>query len=231
VGVRSSVLRHLLASVIVVLAASVFVVPSGSAGASCIGPTLDPVDPVARGGTLTVSAIGFGTNCYDTGPPPAGQGALGRPVTGIELAVVQHGNEVVVARGAANEKYEFEVDVTVPAELGPGPAQLIARWKGAGSGRVVLPIEVTADPATSSSVPVTVASFGPDEAAAPTLGSRSPSQDTDAEDGPNLVVRGVPLVLLAGLVVAFVLRRKRRAARAIDESGSPLPSPPSTERR
>jgi hypothetical protein len=110
------------------LGTAVFALDGPPAGADCSSPTIEyPAGPVDRGQAITVTGSAFGDNCYDTGPPPPGQGALGRPRDGIEIVITQAGDEHVVAEGGADADYGFEVDVVVPADLQPGEARLQAR--------------------------------------------------------------------------------------------------------
>lgn len=91
------------------------------AQADCIGPTFNHTSgDLAHGATLTITGYGFGDNCYDTGPPPPGEGALGRPLTDIEVWLDQDGDRHLVAVGNADEAYEWVVDVAVPAVLDVG---------------------------------------------------------------------------------------------------------------
>ena len=70
---------------------------------SCLPPRVEVGrQTVGRGESVTVTGAGFGDNCYDSGPPPAGEGQLGRPLEGIEVVIAQATAEVVVARGAAS---------------------------------------------------------------------------------------------------------------------------------
>jgi hypothetical protein len=109
------------------------------AAASCAGPEVThPVGEVDRGETITISGRGFGTDCYDTGSPPHGQGALGEPATGIEIMMVQGDRQIVVASGDADERYRFTVDVVVPAELQPGEVIVLAHSDEVLSGGPII---------------------------------------------------------------------------------------------
>ncbi|WP_436795038.1 hypothetical protein [Actinospongicola halichondriae] len=103
------------------LALATLVLVPDIARADCAGPTIEyePTE-VVRGGLLTVTGTGFGDNCYDTGPPPEGEGVLGNPLTEIEIHLVQGDDERLVATGSADEEYGFRVDVIVPASFTPG---------------------------------------------------------------------------------------------------------------
>lgn len=110
------------------LAAAVTVVLTGSSAADCVGPTIT-VRPTSgpAGTSLTIEGTGFGDNCYDTGPPPPGQGVLGNPLTGVEIAFVDAaGTRTVLAVVDADADYRFAVEATVPAGAVPGPASLQA---------------------------------------------------------------------------------------------------------
>src|SRR5262245_61421763 len=52
---------------------------------------------------------------------------------GVMSVVIAHPpGEVVVARGTADRRYRFSVDVTVPAGIEPGDALMWARWEDDG---------------------------------------------------------------------------------------------------
>ena len=105
----------------VALLGGLLLLEPAAAGAACLGPSIEyESGPVRRGGTVTVTGSGFGDNCYDTGPPPAGEGYLGKPLTEIEVVLVQSDRQTVVARGAADDGYAFEIDVVVPGRVVPG---------------------------------------------------------------------------------------------------------------
>lgn len=195
----------------------------GPVAASCAGPLLEPLGSATPGGVLTVSGLGFGTACYDTGPPPEGVGALGPPIDDIELVVVQDGNEVVVAHGAADADYEFTVEVAVPARLSAGTAEVVARWDAAGGGSVEQPVEIRTDEAAGEPPATTpVATFGPDgsagegEPGSPASPERAADPEPVPEDGPNLLVRGAATLVVVGAVAILVLAYRRRAAGPSD---------------
>ena len=145
-------------------AAAVFAAPLASdhpAAASCVGPTVK-VKPskVARGGVLTITGQFFGDNCPDTGSVPPGVGPLGNPLTGLAIVIDQGDNEFVLATGSADAKYEFRVEVVVPAGLEPGEATL--NLLGSGDARMVItPTLVISSATPIESSEVTVATFGP----------------------------------------------------------------------
>jgi hypothetical protein len=121
-----------------ILGGAAVVVAAGSAEANCLGPTLTLSGPVGgeveTGDVITVSGSGWGDDCYDTGPPPAGEGVLGRPFDDIEIVMTQDGTDHVVARSSADDRYEFTADVVVPPDLRPGDARVQAR-ASASTGR------------------------------------------------------------------------------------------------
>ena len=102
------------------------------ASADCPGPSMSfsPQD-VDRGGEVTVTGEAWGDNCYDTGPPPNGEGVLGRPATDIEIVLTQGDTEWVLGTVDADNQYGFEKQMVVPADASPGEAQLNARHTGA----------------------------------------------------------------------------------------------------
>lgn len=69
-------LLGVFASLVGMMAAGLVSAPPASA--DCSGPSMSfsPQD-VDRGGEVTVTGEAWGDNCYDTGPPPNGEGALG----------------------------------------------------------------------------------------------------------------------------------------------------------
>lgn len=171
-----------------VVAGGVLVVGVTPADATCSGPRLEyETGPVVRGETVTVTGAAYGDNCYDTGPPPAGEGVLGDPLEEIEVLIVQDDQRIVVARGAANDDYEFEVEVTVPLILHPGEAEMVVE---AEDGIVTSdgPILISDDPPAGQDQPVTLfAGRGEGE---PTTGS--------SESG------GVPAALIAAAVLLVI---------------------------
>ncbi|MCB0971902.1 MAG: hypothetical protein KDA97_10390 [Acidimicrobiales bacterium] len=196
-------------------------VAASPSAASCTGPALQRGEvTVDRGDTVTVTGVGWGDNCYDTGPPPEGEGVLGVPHDGIELVVVQGDRTIVVAEGTAGEDYGFSVDVPVPTSLDPGPARVQARLVGAptdppdaygpGVELTVTDVEVpdqiftpvAFEGATTASSPPTAAATEDDPAADQVATS------TDGNLNPVLVIGGALAVLAAVGVV--VLGRRRR---------------------
>src|SRR3546814_12335778 len=108
--------RPALVSAALVAAGVAFWAPASPASAACAGASLTYDTTVERGSTLTITGIGFGDACHDTGIPPDAHGALGDPLTGITISIVQNGVERVVAEGNADDDYELVVDVTVRSE-------------------------------------------------------------------------------------------------------------------
>lgn len=186
---------------------------SSPVAASCIGPSLTHAGgPAGRGQTIAVTGTGFGTECYDTGPPPAGEGGLGPPHQDIELLVVQGDREEVVATGDADAAYGFRVDVVVPTELSPGEATLVARSTADPFLEVTgeQSLVITDAAATPASAP-TVATFGPAEAT-PTTTTAPATTTTAAPAAATTVVPrttedegGFPTTVVGGLVIAALV--------------------------
>ncbi len=95
------------------------------ASASCAAPNIR-INPTegASGSVVTVTGDAFGDNCFDTGPPPPGQGALGHPLTGIEIDFTQGGVTTTLATVDASDEYSFAVAITVPPDAALGPAAI-----------------------------------------------------------------------------------------------------------
>ena len=105
----------------------------GGASADCAGPSI-AVQPTSGspGDAITVTGQAWGTNCYDTGPPPAGEGPLGLPQTGIEVVFVDaEGTVTPLATVDADAEYRFELDAVVPADAAAGSARVAAASIGA----------------------------------------------------------------------------------------------------
>ncbi|MGE0794459.1 MAG: hypothetical protein AB7H43_01105 [Acidimicrobiia bacterium] len=167
------------------------------AGAQCAGPDIFvSSDRVGRGATFTVTGEAFGTACYDTGPPPAGQGALGEPAADLELVVEQADRSVVVALGSAGSDYGFTVDVVLPVALVPGPAELVARSSDPRTGVVRRSLTVLDQPAAAGATS-TVALFG-----APVEAQASTASGIEGDEGEG---EGVPTWLLAGTGLAILV--------------------------
>jgi hypothetical protein len=180
------------------------VVSAPPASADCAGPsmTFSPHD-VVRGGEVTATGERWGDNCYDTGPPPDGEGVLGRAVTDIEIVVVQGEKEWVVATVDAEDDYRFTTQVNVPQDATPGDAQMIARKAG------TLPYVSNPDPALRISSAPAVTS--PPTTDTP---SSSTAQEPDAATAENESVSPVLwLTIAAAVVVALAAGTLVVAAR------------------
>jgi hypothetical protein len=229
-AMRRLVLRIVLigtAGVLVGLVASV----GPTARADCVAPSFThDAQTIGRGETIVVTGMFWGTECYDTGPPPEGQGALGEPATDVEVYVVQGDVEVLVARGRAASDYTFEVEVPVPTELEPGPATVAVRSTGFEGTDGTGSFDLTAAPAVEPTISTPV-EFGPSTGATTptpatpptTTGSTTrPStatavtdpDDTDADDAGGtgsagaLVVGGLT-VLGAAAAAGWIIARRR----------------------
>jgi hypothetical protein len=103
---------------------------AGPASADCPSPSMTffPRD-VDRGGEVIATGKYWGDNCYDTGPPPDGQGDLGEPLDGIQIVLVQGEREWVVGTvdAGAGDDYGFVTRIVVPRDAAPGDAQLLVR--------------------------------------------------------------------------------------------------------
>lgn len=120
-------MRRVVIGFVAVLVTSSMMAGVPPASADCSGPhiTVSP-SRALPGATVNIQGQAFGDSCYDTGPPPAGQGALGTPLTDVEIGFVQDGVTTVVATVDADNEYQFSVDVTVPADAEPGQAAFTA---------------------------------------------------------------------------------------------------------
>lgn len=186
--------RTLLALVAVILGVVVLQDP---AGADCAGPEIShDTGEFSHHSTVTVTGRFFGDNCYDTGPPPEGEGSLGRPLTAIEVLLVQDGSEWVVASGNADESYTFEVEITIPADVAPGHVEVAARWPGSGGelGSNAGAIMVVAG--NTDNQDVLPATFGPEPVAAATSEATSPRSEPAEDDA------GRGRWIAAGMVIA-----------------------------
>lgn len=127
-GRRHTGMRLFLITVLGLLA--VGLAAASPASADCPSPsmTFSPSE-VDRGGEVIATGKYWGDNCYDTGPPPEGQGDLGEPLEGIEIVVVQGEREWVVGTvdAEADADYGFVTRIVVPRDAAPGDAQLVAR--------------------------------------------------------------------------------------------------------
>lgn len=185
---------------------------AGAAAADCSGPTIEHTSgTVDRGDPIEVRATGFGTDCYDTGPPPAGEGILGKPLRGIEVAFVQSDGDVdiVVAEGNANLDYEFTIEVALPAELQPGAVTVVARWSSRAEA-----YDATAEPLTVSDAPaepgrVEIVSFG--STAGPESGQAEGAEETDGTSAWPIAVAIAAAAITAIAAAAWWRSRSRPA--------------------
>ena len=190
---------------------------SAPAMASCIGPSVSLERlPVWRGDVVVVRGDGWGDgSCYDTGAPPAGAGALGKPAREIELAFEQGERRIVVARGAADASYRFTARIVVPPELDAGPAVLAAST-ATSSGTTVVWFAVTVE--SERAVPsanVVVATFGPAALAAPASSSSPPSvptRDRTKAGGARGLVSALVVALVGALALLVFVRYRRRTS-------------------
>lgn len=185
-----------------------------AASASCAGAstTFTPQD-VDRGGHVTVTGKAWGDDCYDTGPPPDGEGVLGRPLEGIEIVVVQGEREWVLETVDAGGDYGFVTRVTIPHDADPGEARLFARMPDWTDLPIVPdspawdpPLVIsTAPPVTSSSATDTTIQPIPQEPAEESSGDSSSTE-------LSLVVAGAAVVaaLAAG---AWGVTARQRSTR------------------
>ena len=139
-----------------------FLAGGRSAAADCLSPTIELTHhDVAPGDYLTFVGSYWGDNCYDIGLPPDGEGILGVPIDGIEIFIVQGDDEWLVATGAADAAYAFEVTVVAPSELATGVAEVQARWGAQGLAYSQDPRFTVIDAPPSTVIESTVESFGP----------------------------------------------------------------------
>lgn len=208
--------RFLLAVALAMTAAAGTWAPA--AGADCVGPRMrfTPHD-VGRGETVAVSGTNWGDNCYDTGPPPAGEGVLGRPIAGISVVLLQDGQEWELWSGGADADYAFNASVTVPPDVAPGVAMLAARRDDSPAGwdlRTYNPepeLRISAAPPVSttsaSAAPTSpVPTLGTSQVGA-SSGSKSP---TGNEGSSSTVVLAGAVAVVAVMVVAAALVARRR---------------------
>lgn len=199
---RQTVMRLLVLS-IVALVVGVVSAPPASADCSAPSMTFSPHD-VVRGGEVIATGKAWGDNCYDTGPPPDGEGVLGRPVTDIDIVVVQGEEEWIVATIDADDDYRFTTPVNVPQDATPGDAQMIARKAG------TLPYVSNPDPDLRISNAPAVTPPPTDN----TLSTNAPDPEAataENESGSQAVwltvVAAVVVALAAGTWVVTVRRR------------------------
>lgn len=201
--------------VAVAVAVATLTMTPGPASAGCSGPTIEyEGGSIERDRTVQMIGAAWGDNCYDTGPPPEGEGVLGEPATDIEIFFVQQGVEHLVATGNADKDYEFKVDVPVPDELEPGPVELVVRSSLDVRTDVATPeqLAVSERPATgvSDDAPVRFGAAEPEPAPTEAEYSEGSSDDGDGKR-PLLVAVAVGAVLLVAGVVTAAARRRPRA--------------------
>ncbi len=192
-----------------VLALLVFAgLPFGAefATADCIGPTVGNTGgDLAHGEFITVTGYGFGDNCYDTGPPPPGEGSLGMPLSGIEVYFDQGGQRHLVATGNSGQDYAWEVQVPIPAVLDIGEAQVVVMSNGSEAFyENKTAIWVTSEREEAASI--TVATFGPERLDEPDAAPEPGFQGTNWT--PVIV-----LVATTAAVVGVLALHQRRSTR------------------
>jgi hypothetical protein len=195
-------MKQLMTAACIALAATL--ISPGSAGASCIGPTvlLDGGE-VEPGDTIAIEGIGWGDNCYDTGPPPEGQGALGVPASDIEIVFLQDDIEILVATGDADAAYEFGATITIPSGLQPGKFDLVARTRLIDANvQARAPLAMLA---SETEVEATIAEFDPSDAVfeQPVFPPVNPQPDDEGQSPTWLLAVGIGLlVVLLGTLLA-----------------------------
>ena len=179
------------------------------ASADCPGPSMSfsPQD-VDRGGEVTVTGEAWGDNCYDTGPPPNGEGVLGRPATDIEIVLTQGDTEWVLGTVDADNQYGFEKQMVVPADASPGEAQLNARHTGAAP---YMPYR-EATLRSSDAPAITPPSTAEPKPASPPPGSTTAVQDQPNAEESRTVAPWLGAVAAALVVAAWVAVLRRKSA-------------------
>lgn len=193
---RRTIMRLLVLSIVGMLAVGLASAPPASA--DCSGPSMTFIPRDAdRGGKVTVTGKGWGDNCYDTGPPPDGEGVLGEPLTDIEIIVVQGAREWPVASVDADDDYGFVSQVVVPQDVAPGDALLLARKPG------TLPIVSNPDPTLRiSAAPAVTSPPATDSASNPS----APESDTTTPKSEQRSQESEPVTLwLPAAAVAAAL--------------------------
>lgn len=219
--------RSFLALTLLALSGSLLV--ADPVAADCIGPTIEyDAGEVQPGDTITVRGFGWGDDCYDTGPPPDGEGVLGRPIQDIAIVVEQGPVASLVALGSANDDYELEVEVTLPPSILAGEARVRAFWaRGIVFDATDAPLVVTGEPPPDlvESPPVHFGPGGEEEAAGTMAGAAEdapadaaeagPSEnasgegDTGASNGDPLFALWIVLAAVGGAAVAMVVCLRR----------------------
>lgn len=195
------------------------------AGADCMGPTIAyaPIE-VVPGEVVEVFGTGWGDNCYDTGPPPAGEGVLGRPVDHIEVVVSQGDSEEIVAVGAADAEYEFVVEVPIPSWVGPGEAWISARgpWGEAAHQTAQPFVVIEGEPLAGPEIPVEFGPTGDDPAE-----GAAPGDDTGGArggSGPSLTVVVTAAMACVALGVVVLLRPRTAVTTSEADADPDAPS-------
>lgn len=171
----------------------------GVAHAACEGPTISyRGGDIEAGDELVIEGLGWGDNCYDTGPPPGDEGVLGNPLTRIDVFLVQNGQERLVARGDADQDYEFLLRVKIPSDLEAGRVEVAAR-AGFDTGWVDREPILKYVPGGPETV-VDVVTFGP-AAVVPEAQADGPA----AGDGESLPGSAIVILVLGALLVILVL--------------------------
>ncbi|QXC60730.1 hypothetical protein KSP35_20790 [Aquihabitans sp. G128] len=198
--------------------------PAPPASASCAGPSVE-VTPtrVDRGDLVTITGEAWGTDCYDTGGRPKGQGVLGVPATEIVVSFRQADRDVVVAKGDADRRYRFRVRVRVPGDVLPGTLDVVASARtGPDRYEVTAPEPLHLSQAAVPDRPAKPVPFGPRAeggqqtpvSTAPAGGSTDPgaSATTGSDDDPPYLFIGATVVVALVLAVGSLrtLRRIRR---------------------
>lgn len=227
------------AAALLLMATGFVTAPAEIAGASCAGPSISVTPGVVEpGDTITVRGSAWGTNCYDTGPPPEGQGLLGRPVHDIEIRLVTGNHRFVLAHGDADNDYHFVVDVIVPFELRPGEKRVVARLATNPVGdpgllprTASVPLIITGSPRRGPGLPVV--EFGPSvrpttptepsttaqtststTTATPTTGDANEraTSTTSSGDSPEggVIIVAVLAILAIGPGIVIIRRRRKR---------------------
>jgi len=127
------------------------------AAADCSGPSIR-VSPTGgpEGSTATVTGEAFGNNCYDTGPPPPGEGVLGVPQSGVAITFTDAaGTTTELATVDAGPQYRFVIEITVPEGAAPGAGRIDAVSPAGNPSAFGVPFEVS-----GGVIPATPASTG-----------------------------------------------------------------------
>lgn len=150
---------------------------------------------------MTVRGEHFGDDCFDQMPRPGGvHGALGDPLSGVEVTIVQADQRHLVAAGSADDDYEFGVDVVVPTSLTPGPASVEVSSTDTNYGLPVTEELVVRQATTATPAETTVAAFGT---------AAGPGSSDQGDNSRAMLL--VTLVALAGVaLVSFRIVSQRR---------------------